>query len=104
MMLLLPASTSTRSERGWKPEAETFSDVEHVSRASMQLTMMAMSRLSLLDYIKKAEHDQHGRVFSVIPEQEKGKSFVEVLVANQGKVVSLHYSVLSGKLMEKMTL
>ena len=27
----------------WKPEAEVFKDAEHISRASMQLTLMSMT-------------------------------------------------------------
>src|SRR5215207_5221998 len=42
----------------WKPKVEVFEDVPHVSRASQQLTLMSLSKLSLLDILAKAEKDQ----------------------------------------------
>src|SRR5262245_5240224 len=47
----------------WNPEVEVFKDVPHVSRSAQQLSLMAISRFSLLDIIKKAEKDQTGMVF-----------------------------------------
>src|SRR5262249_16684443 len=35
----------------WKPEVEVFKDVPHVSRASQQLALMALSKFTLLDIL-----------------------------------------------------
>src|SRR5262249_54141734 len=37
----------------WKPQTEVFKDVQHVSRASQQLALMGLSKLSLLDIVEK---------------------------------------------------
>jgi len=88
----------------WKAAAETFKDVEHVSRSSTQLTLMSMSKLSLLGIIRQAGKDQKGTVFSVNPKAADGKQIIEVLAAEQGKVVVLRYDVLTGKLIDRATL
>jgi hypothetical protein len=88
----------------WKPSAETFKDVEHVSRSSMQLTLMSMSKMSLGDIIQQAGKDQKGTVFSVKPQAADSKQIIEVLVADQGKVTVLRYDVLTGKLIDRATL
>ena len=88
----------------WNPEAATFKDVEHVSRASMQLTLSSLSKSSLMDIVQRAGKDQKGTVFSVNPKSSDGKHFFEVLVAAQGKVVVLRYEVLTGKLIDKAAL
>src|SRR5258705_12226752 len=44
----------------WHPETEVFKDIPHVSRASQQLAIVAMSPLTLLDIIKKAGKDHPG--------------------------------------------
>jgi hypothetical protein len=88
----------------WKASAETFKDVEHVSRASMQLTLMTISSASLSDIIQQAGKDQKGTIFSAKPKSGDRKQFVEVLVADQGKVVVLRYDVLTGKLIDRATL
>jgi hypothetical protein len=80
----------------WKPEVEVFKDVEHVSRASEQLTLMALTKLSLIDVVKKAETDQPGTVFSVTPVLSNRMPQFVVLVADQGKVHELHYDLMSG--------
>jgi len=88
----------------WTPEAEVFSDVEHVARSASQLTMLAMSSRSLMDFIQQAGKDQKGTVFSANPKSVDRKQFVEVLVADGGKVTVLRYDVLTGKLIDKAAL
>ena len=88
----------------WKAAPETFKDVEHVSRSSTQLTLMSMSKLTLGDFIVQAGKDQKGTVFSVNPKAGDNKQIIEVLVADQGKVVVLRYDVLTGKLIDRATL
>lgn len=43
----------------WTPKKEVFADKEHIARASMHLTLMQLSLLSLVDVIKKAEARVH---------------------------------------------
>jgi len=80
----------------WKPEVEVFKDVEHVSRSSEQLTLMALSSTTLLDLIKKAEKDHPGTVYSVTPVVRDHKAAAVVLVADKDKSVELSYDLLSG--------
>jgi hypothetical protein len=82
----------------WKPEVEVFKDVEHVSRASEQLALMGLTKLSLLDVVKKAEKDQPGTVFAVTPALRDHKGEFVVLVAADSKAVELHYDLLTGEL------
>jgi len=91
---LIGSPTSSK----WTPEVEVFEDVPHVSRSAQQLTLMSVSKFTLLDIITKAEKDQPGMVFSVKPviHEDRDADFV-VLVAAKGKVIELQYSVLSGK-------
>lgn len=85
----------------YKPKAEVFEDKPHISRASMQLTLMSISKLSLLDLVAKAKKDQAGTVFSVKPMLKGHKAAAEVLVANQGKTVQLWYDLLTGAAMKE---
>lgn len=80
-----------------KTEVEVFKDVEHVARASEQLTLMALSKFSLLDIVKKAEKDQPGTVFSITPVLRERKPQFVVLVAADGKVVELTYDLMTGE-------
>src|SRR5262245_42565420 len=58
----------------WKPAVEVFKDVPHVARASQQLALMALSKFSLLDILRKAEKDQPGTAFSITPILYNGKA------------------------------
>ena len=80
----------------WKTETEVFKDVEHVSRASEQLTIMALSKMSLTDVIKKAEKDQSGTIYSVTPKMRDRKAVFVVLVAPKDKPVELVYDAMTG--------
>jgi hypothetical protein len=73
----------------WKPEVEVFKDAEHLKRASGQLTLMAVSQMSLLDVITKAQKQQKGTVFSVTPVVVGRQAKFKVLVADNGKVTTL---------------
>ena len=44
----------------WTPEAEVFKDIPHASRASGQLTLMALARHSLGDFISMAQKQHKG--------------------------------------------
>ena len=80
----------------WHPETEVFKDIPHVSRASQQLAIVAMSPVTLLDIIKKAEKDHPGTVYSVIPEMKDRKAVYVVKIASDGKSIELHYDALTG--------
>ena len=80
----------------WTPEVEVFKDVKHVARSAQQLAVMALSPLSLVDVIKKAEQDQPGTVYSVIPALKNRKPLFAVLVASSGKTVELWYDAMTG--------
>jgi hypothetical protein len=81
----------------WKPEAEVYKDVPHVSRASQQLTLMSLSKFSLLDILQKVEKDQPGTVFSITPVLRDRKAQFVVLVAAEGKVVEVRYDLMTGE-------
>jgi hypothetical protein len=85
----------------WTPEAEVFKDVEHVSRSSTQLTLMSLSKLSLLDVLKKAEKDQTGTAYSITPVLQGRKAVFSVLVAAQGKSVEVQYDLATGDRIKK---
>lgn len=80
----------------WTTEAEVFKDVEHVSRASEQLTIMALSKFSLADIVKKAEKDRPGTVYSVIPKVQDRKAVFVVGVGAKGAGVELVYDAVTG--------
>jgi len=80
----------------WNPEVETFKDVEHVARASEQLTLMRLARVSLLAVAMKAAK-RGGTVFSVTPTVHRGKPVFVALVAEHGKVRELSFDLTSGR-------
>ena len=81
----------------WNPGVEVFKDPEHLKRAAEQQTLMALSKLSLLDVIAKAQKQQRGTVFSVTPVVVGHQPRLNVLVATNGRVATLAYD-LSGNI------
>lgn len=81
--------------QAWKPEVETFKDVEHVARASEQLTLMQLTRVSLASIVSKAARGG-GTVFSVTPLVRHGKPVFAVLVADRGRVRELSFDLVTG--------
>src|SRR5262249_8500086 len=82
----------------WKPEVEVFKDVPHVSRASQQLALMALSKFTLLDILEKVEKDQPGKVFSITPVLHDRKAqFVVLVAAADGKAVEIRYDLMTGQ-------
>lgn len=74
----------------WAPETEVFEDKKHLTRSAMQLTLVQLSKLTLVDVIKKAEGEQPGTVYSVTPSMKNGSPVFSVKVANgRGKSVQL---------------
>ena len=65
----------------WKPKKEVFEDKPHIARASMHLTLIQLTPLTLEDVVKKAAAQQPGTVYAVSPAIREGKPVFEVLVA-----------------------
>ncbi len=83
---------------GWTPKTEVFADKEHIARASMHLTIMQLSKLSLADVIKKVAAEHPGTVYSAIPAVRRGAPVVDVLVATpDGSSVLLTVDLHTGK-------
>ena len=81
----------------WSPEAEVFKDLEHVSRASEHLTLMALTKDSLADFIAMAQKQHKGMVFSAIPEVQSHRPVLVVLLADNGKVNEVRYDLETGR-------
>ena len=79
----------------WKPEVETFKDPEHVARASEQLTLMRLTRVSLFDVATRAAK-HGGTVFSVTPSTSRGKAVFVARLADHGKVRELSFDLMTG--------
>ncbi len=77
----------------WSPEVEVFKDPEHLKRAANQQTLMGLSQMSLLDVIAKAQKQQPGTVFSVTPVVVGHQPKFNVLVADNGRVITLSYDL-----------
>lgn len=84
----------------WKPEVEVFKDVEHVARASQQLTLMALSSSSLVDVIDKVAKTQSGTVYSITPVLRGRKPQFVVLVADKGRRIEVAYDLITGDLVK----
>lgn len=86
------------TETPWKPETEVFEDKKHLTRSAMQLTLVQLSKLTLVEAIKKAEAAQPGTVYSVIPSVKDGNAVYDVKVATaDGKSVNLVVDGKTGK-------
>jgi len=85
----------------WKPEVEVFKDVPHVSRSAMQLTIMSLSKVTLLDVIAKAEKDGKGMVYSINPKLRDRKAVFVVLVSADGKSSDFLYDAMTGDAVKK---
>jgi hypothetical protein len=83
----------------WTPEAEVFKDIAHASRASGQLTLMALAKHSLADFITMAQKQNKGMVFSANPEIQNHRPVLVVLIADKGKVSEIRYDLETGHVM-----
>jgi hypothetical protein len=83
----------------WTPVAETFNDVEHVARASEQLTLMALTTKTLVEIATTADKEQLGSTYSITPVLKGKKAYFEVRFLNKGKITELKYDLLSGSKM-----
>ena len=83
----------------WAPEAEVFKDIPHASRASGQLTLMALAKHSLGDFIAMAQKQHKGKVFSASPEVQNHRPVLVVLIADNDKVNEVRYDLETGHVM-----
>jgi hypothetical protein len=67
----------------WQPKREVFEDKEHLTRASVQLTLMQTTRLTLAAALDKAEALKRGAVYSAIPVLKDGKTAIAVRARSQ---------------------
>lgn len=80
----------------WAPEAEIFKDIPHVSRASGQLSLMALAKRPLADFITMAQKQHKGKVFSAIPGVQNRRPVLVVLIADHDKVNEVRYDLETG--------
>ena len=80
----------------WAPEAEVFKDIPHSIRASGHLTLMALAKHSLADFITMAQKQHKGKVFSAIPEVQNHRPVLVVLIADKDKVNEVCYDLETG--------
>ena len=80
----------------WAPEAEVFKDIPHAVRASGQLTLMALAKHSLADFVAMAQKQHKGKVFSAIPEVQNHRPVLVVLIADKDKVNEVRYDLETG--------
>jgi uncharacterized membrane protein YkoI len=86
------------AKSSWTPEIEVFEDKKHLTRASMQLALVQVSKLTLTDAITKAQAAQAGTVYSAIPSVKSGNAVYDVLVATaDGKSVHVTVDGKTGK-------
>jgi len=98
---VLQELSGSPEQAAWAPQVEVFKDVEHVARSSEQLTLLALSRVTLLDLVGRIEPARDGVVFSVMPHVRQHRPVAVALVAKDGKVTELTYSLADGKLLER---
>ena len=98
--LATPAEKNVLKELGgsplaekWTPEVQLFMDVAHVSRASEQLTLLALSQTSLLDIATNAQRDQIGTIISITPVLQNRSPLFVVQVDFNGRIVELDYNM-----------
>jgi hypothetical protein len=80
-------------QAAWTPEIEIFKDVTHVARSAQQQTLMALTTLSLLDVVARAEKETKGQVLSITPVLEGRKAFFVLRVVSGDKVVESKYGL-----------
>ena len=94
---VLKELSGSPEQSAWSPEVEVFKDKRHLTRASGQLVLMSLSPRSLLEIVNDASKRQSGTVYSITPRLQARKPVFVVLVAKEGKVISMAYDILTGK-------
>ncbi len=95
---VLKELSGSPEQNAWSPEIEVFKDKRHLTRASGQLVLVSLSPRSLLEIVNDASKRQAGTVYSITPRLQARKPVFVVLAAKDGKVTSMAYDVLTGKL------
>lgn len=93
---ILKEFSGSPEQAPWAPEAEVFKDIPHVSRASGQLTMMALAKHSLAGFIAMAQKQHTGKVFSAIPEVQNHRPVLVILIAGKDGVSEVRYDLETG--------
>lgn len=76
---VLTEAVGDASKSPWTPKLEVFEDKKHLTRSTMQLTLVQTSKLGLADAVKKVAN--RGTVYSVTPSIIGNAAVYEVLVA-----------------------
>ncbi len=98
---VLKELSGSPAQAKWAPEVEIFKDVPHVSRSSQQLTLMSLSRTTLVDIVAKAQKEHGGTVLSVSPTMNNHKPAFAVLIADKGMVTQFNYDGAGNKSMSR---
>lgn len=80
----------------WKPETEVFKDAEHLTRSASYVTLMSMTKLTLLDIVNKAVAARPGIPFEIKAYVENGSPIFAVLVAHDGTMSRLTFDLVTG--------
>lgn len=83
----------------WAPTTTTFGDVEHVARASEQLTLMRMAKVSLADVVRAVERDTQGSVYGIVPALVDGTPVFSVRVAIEGHADAVTVDLATGRIL-----
>jgi len=94
---VLKELSGSPEQGSWSPKAEVFEDVPHVARASEHLTLMALAKRPLADFIATAQTDHKGFVYSATPEVKSGRPVLVVLVDEGGKSKEYQYDLTTGQ-------
>ncbi|HEX2733902.1 MAG TPA: hypothetical protein VHM70_19970 [Polyangiaceae bacterium] len=73
----------------WQPQREIFSDREHLTRASAQLTLMQTTNLTLEAALTHAALPGKSVVYSAIPSLKDGKTAIVIEALVNGKPVQI---------------
>lgn len=89
---VLKELSGSPEQKDWKPETEVFKDVAHVARASEQLTLLRLSRHSLVEILESAQKKHPGTVLAITPMVKAHQPVFVVLEAvGKDKVIELDY-------------
>lgn len=79
-------------QKDWTPETEVFKDVAHVARSSEQLTLLRLSRYSLIEILESAQMKHPGTILAITPLVKAHQPVFVVLEAvGKDKVIELDY-------------
>lgn len=89
---VLKELSGSPEQKDWKPETEVFKDVAHVARSSEQLTLLRLSRHSLIEILESAQKKHPGTVLAITPLVKAHQPVFVVLDAvGKDRVIELDY-------------